>query len=173
MLAHRIVPVLLHRGHQLVKGKQFDSWRSVGHVLQAARIHAARSVDDLCVLDIGATPEGRGPDFELGREICEGNFCPVTVGGGVRSVDDVDKLLRAGADKVAMCTAALGGERLISEIASRFGSQCLMVAIDIKDTGPAQFAFGECGRFETWWEPRLLAILCEKAGAGEILLTSI
>lgn len=172
-LAHRIIPVLLAKGTALVKGRQFRADRVVGHVLQAARIHAARQVDELCVLNIGATPAGLEPDFELVRQICEGNFCPVTVGGGVRSVDDVDKLLRAGADKVAMCTAALGGERLISDIAGRFGSQCLVVAIDVKDTGPAKFAFGDCGKFETWWEPPLLAILCEKAGAGEILLTSI
>lgn len=173
MLAHRIIPVVLCRGRQAIKGRRFDSWRSVGLAAQACSVHAARGIDELILLDIGATPEGRGPDLELVRELSECCFMPLTVGGGVRSVEDVDALLRAGADKVAMCTAALGGERLISDIAGRFGSQCLVVAIDVKDTGPAKFAFGDCGKFETWWEPPLLAILCEKAGAGEILLTSI
>jgi cyclase len=84
-LAARIIPTLLARGDELVKGERFDSWRSVGHVLQAARIHAARGVDELIVLDIDATPEGRGPDVRLVEKICDGMFTPVTVGGGVRS----------------------------------------------------------------------------------------
>src|SRR4051812_33443580 len=106
-LATRVIPTLLARGDQLVKGKRFDSWRSVGHVLQAARVHAQRGVDELILLDIAATPEGRGPNFALVEKVAEAQFTPLTVGGGVRSVQDVRDLLSAGADKVAICTWAV------------------------------------------------------------------
>jgi cyclase len=91
-----------------VKGERFNGWRSIGHAAQAARVHAKRGVDELLILDIAATAEGRGPDLSLVRELSEGCFIPITVGGGVRSLQDIDALLRAGADKVAICTAARG-----------------------------------------------------------------
>lgn len=170
MLAKRIIPTLLYRGSTLVKGKQFQSWRSVGHVQQAARIHAMRGVDELCCLDIGATPEGRGPDFALVEKLTDGNFCPVTVGGGVRTVEDVKMLLRAGADKVAICT---GSSRLIEESASRFGSQAIVAAIDVGNVAKLQMSYVRCGSSTTGWEAVALARRYERDGAGEILLTSI
>lgn len=171
MLATRIVPVMLQRGSTLVKGTSFNSWRSVGHSLQAVRIYNARGVDELIYLDIAATPEGRGPDFETVRKLTDECFMPITVGGGVRSVDDVRELLSAGADKVAICTAALEIPGLISDASDQFGSQAIVASVDVREPG---YPCARCGtiRWElfgavTW--ARALA----NAGAGEILLTSI
>jgi len=170
MLARRVIPVLLARGHQLVKGERFNSWRSVGHVLQAAKIHQARGVDELIVLDIGATPERRGPDFEFIEKLTSECFMPLTVGGGVRSVEDVRWLLALGADKVAICTAAVANPCLIAECASRFGSQAIVVAIDVSDGRVVT----ECnGRAWYIGPPEKWAQSCEYNGAGEILLTSV
>lgn len=166
MLAHRVIPVILCRGRTLVKGKRFDSWRSVGVAAQAARIHAMRGVDEICLLDIGATPEGRGPDLALVEELSEAMFCPLTVGGGVRGVHDVKALLRAGADKVVIKTA---GWMAIKEAAEVVGSQAIVAAVDVR---------GEVG----WSRPKYLrpthpiaseAWWLEKCGAGEILLTRV
>lgn len=169
MLATRIIPTLLQCGTTLVKGKQFNSWRSVGHALQAIRIHQARGVDELIFLDIAATPEGRGPDFKMVEQLTHDCFCPITVGGGVRSIDDVHGLLESGADKVAIGTAAMENPRLLADIASRFGNQVLVVAIDVMNGHVAI----ECGAHDTTCDPRELAMSCEVDGAGEILLTSI
>jgi cyclase len=137
----------------LVKGRQFKPDRVVGHVLQAARVHQARGVDELIILDVGATPNGRGPDFEAVRELTTDCFMPITIGGGVRSVADVEQLLRAGADKVAIKTAM----HIVPEVAKAVGCQALVVAIDCEDS---QAALRD-------------AVAAEQNGAGEILLTSI
>lgn len=158
MLAVRIIPTLLHRGETLVKGKQFQSWRSVGHVQQAARIHAMRGVDELIILDIGATPEGRHPDFALVEKLTDGNFCPVTVGGGVKTVEDVKLLLRAGADKVAIGKCAVNNYFFLRAVASAVGSQAVVASLDVRNG--------------SWWIAESAALL-ESRGAGEILLTSI
>lgn len=167
-LAVRIIPTLLYRGSTLVKGKQFQSWRSVGHVQQAARIHAMRGVDELCCLDIGATPEGRGPDFALVEKLTDGNFCPVTVGGGVRTVEDVKLLLRAGADKVAI-GSHLFHSNVMREASGAFGSQAIVGVIDCKDGR----VWSDCGATRWSMNPVSFAKLLEDDGAGEILLTSI
>lgn len=155
-LAVRIIPVLLKRGDALVKGERFKAWRTVGHVLQAAKIHQARSVDELIVLDIGATPAGTGPDFQSIKNLTQDCFMPLTVGGGVKSVDDVVGLLHAGADKVAIKTA---GAQVIAEASRRLGSQAIVAAVDIGKESPKYAA--ELARY------------LEHVGAGEILLTSM
>lgn len=157
-LAVRIIPTLLKRGDALVKGERFNGWRSVGHVQQAAQIHQARGVDELIVLDIGATPEGRGPDFAAVRRLTERCFMPITVGGGVRNVDDVQGLLNAGADKVAMKTAYRKSGGFLRECADRFGSQAIVAALD--HTG-------------TLIGVRTMCLALAALGAGEILLTSM
>lgn len=167
-LAVRVIPTLLCRGEQLVKGERFQSWRSVGHALQAARIHNARGVDELILLDIAATPERRGPNLDLVRKLADECFIPLTVGGGVRSVDDVRDLLNAGADKVAICSAAFHSNVVI-EAAFKFGSQAIVGVVDYKN----DHAWEKCGKFSTGeyvlpWASKLAA-----SGAGEILLTSI
>ena len=163
MLAHRVIPTVLLRGQQLVKGKQFQSWRSVGHAAQAARIYAARGCDEIILLDIAATPEGRGPDLDMVRVWTENNFSPITVGGGVRSADDVRALLAAGADKVAIGTCV----GIIDECARRFGSQAVVLSIDCYYV-PAFRDWDVGGYRAVDW-----AKICAEQGAGEILLTSI
>jgi len=160
-LAVRIIPTLLAKGSKLVKGKRFSADRVVGHVQQAARVHQARGVDELCILDVAATPEGRGPDFAAIEALTSACFMPITVGGGVRNVEDVKRLLDAGADKVAVKTnlSALYGA------AKRYGSQALVGVMD------------EYGCRDREAYPHVLydevAQQLEGFGAGEILLTAI
>jgi cyclase len=171
MLAKRIIPVLMVRGHQLVKGQAFKSWRSVGVAEQAARIYARRGVDELCLLDIAATPNGTGPDFAMVERMTSGNFCPVSVGGGVRHMNDVRSLLNAGADKVVLGTQAFLDHRLVRDIARRFGSQALCVSIDYTVSGVVT----HCGTksFATEASVVQFAEQMQSCGAGEILLTSV
>ena len=171
MLATRIIPILLCRGRKLVKGQKFNSWRSVGVAMQSARVHSMRGVDELILLDIGATPEGRGPDIDLVRELSESCFMPLTVGGGVRSIDDADKLVRAGADKVAVCTFAIEHLKFVDDLSSRFGIQAITVSVDVLGNGMPSSRCGSCehgfsGAVEFSKE-------VEVNGAGEILLTSV
>ena len=128
MLAKRIIPTMLCRGRALVKGRQFAGDRVVGHVQQAARVHAMRGVDELVILDIGATKEGRGPDLDMIWELSAGCHIPITVGGGVKALNDIDACLRAGADKV--CIGAAAEPWFISAAASRFGRQAIVVSVD-------------------------------------------
>lgn len=176
MLAKRIIPTLLCRGRQLVKGKQFRSWRSVGLVSQSMRIHQARGVDEVILLDIQATKEKRGPDMKLVEELSRECFFPITIGGGVRSTHDVDALLRAGADKIAICSAAMKNQyRLIEDCAKRFGSQAIVGVIEYnrdKLTGlPIITTVG--GAYQHYGDPMGMAMMLERAGAGEIMLNSV
>lgn len=168
-LAVRIIPTLLTRGRTLVKGVAFDSWRSVGVAHQAVRIHSMRGVDELVMLDIGATPEGRGPDLQLVEELADTCFMPLSVGGGVRTVEDVNKLLRAGADKVIIGSAAIEDPDLIRQCADRFGSQAIVVSIDYRHRSVAI----RCGTKQIQQRPEFIAMVMEERGAGEIMLTNI
>jgi cyclase len=156
-LAIRVIPTLLKRGEHLVKGRQFSADRVVGHVQQAARIHQARGVDELIILDVDATPSGRGPDFEAVEELTRECFMPITIGGGVRSLADAQALWVAGADKVAVRT---GGALVIEKIARSRGCQAVVASIDCMDTGKRSGYV-------------ISAQMMAHAGAGEILLTSI
>ena len=158
-LAVRIIPTLLAKGPRLVKGRRFSADRVVGHVQQAARIHQARGVDELCILDVAATPEGRGPDFAAIRKLTEACFMPLTVGGGVRSVEDVKGLLDAGADKVAIRTAWISSPDFVAAASRRFGRQAIVVALDVEE--------------HCWTEAAFEARRIESFGAGELLLTSV
>lgn len=169
MLAKRIVPTLLCRGRTLVKGISFDSWRSVGMAAQAVRVHQTRGVDELVLLDIGATPGMRSPDLRLIEELSEVCFMPLAVGGGVRSVQDVKALLLSGADKVVVGTAAYEDPYLIDKIAHSVGSQAVVVAIDVK----AGKVWINCGMKATVSDPVRYAVSVAERGAGEILLTNI
>jgi imidazole glycerol-phosphate synthase subunit HisF len=158
MLAKRVIPTMLVRGRTLVKGRQFAGDRSIGHAQQAARVHAMRGVDELLILDIGATAEGRGPDLDLVRELSAAVFIPITVGGGVKTLDDITALLRAGADKVAICTAARHDPAFVERASDRFGKQAITVVIE-HDDGLDGAATQE-------------AVRAASAGAGEIVLQS-
>lgn len=132
MLAKRIIPTVLVRGKTAYKGPGFGDAcaRSVGSALSICRTHASRGVDELTILDIAATKEGRGPDLDMVRQLSEGCFIPITVGGGVRSLGDIDALLRAGADKVAVCSIHREDPDFVERAADRFGSQAIVAVIE-------------------------------------------
>jgi cyclase len=165
VLASRIIPVVLMRGHEAVKGKGFDSWRSVGQVRQAVRVYQMRGVDELILLNI----TGKEPDIALVREMAGDCFMPLTVGGGARTLDHFRALLANGADKVAINTAAVETPELISQAAEKFGRQAVVVSIDVKDG----YVTTRCGTCRTDLRPMEWARECERLGAGEILLTSV
>jgi len=169
MLKIRVIPTLLHKGFGLVKGVRFDSRRAVGSPMQAVKVYNLRNVDELVFLDVTATSEGRGPDFELIDELADECFMPLAVGGGIRSVDDVRRLLGVGADKVVIGTAALRTPDVVREAADRFGSQCIVVSVDTRNGEVCT----KSGRVPTGRDPVDVAQAVEELGAGEILLQSI
>lgn len=174
MLKIRIIPILLYKNFGLVKGVGFDSWRRTGSALQAVMVYSLRGVDELIFLDITATREGRPPDFEVVDDLADECFMPLTVGGGIRTVEDVHQLLMKGADKVAVNTAAVENPQLITDVARRFGSQCVVVSIDFRtDAAGNRQVYTHCGTRGTGLTPVQLARRAEELGAGEILLTSI
>lgn len=156
MLAKRVIPCMLVKGQTLVKGEQFNPWRSIGHAKQAAMIHARRGVDELMILDVTATTEGRGPDLGLVKQLSEGLFTPLTVGGGVKTVEQIDALLRAGADKVAIGAAALEPD-LIDAASDRFGAQAIVGIVNSLSPGHGL----------------AVARVLVARGAGEILLQCV
>jgi cyclase len=170
----RIMPTLLYKDVGLVKGSVFDSWRRIGSPMQTVKVYNMRQVDELVLLDIAATPEGRGPDLAVVDELADECFMPLTVGGGVRTIDDVRALLMAGADKVSINTAAIEDPTLIRDVAGLFGSQCVVVSIDARRMEDGTYeAFTHAGTRPTGRDPVDSAREAERAGAGEILLTSI
>ncbi|MFQ5972263.1 MAG: imidazole glycerol phosphate synthase subunit HisF [Alphaproteobacteria bacterium] len=173
MLKVRIIPTLLMKDVGLVKGVGFDSWRRTGGAMQAVRVYNLREVDEIIFLDIAATPAGRPPDFRQIDELASECFMPMTVGGGVRSIDDVRELLMVGADKVAVNTAALEKPDLITEAAGMFGVQCIVVAIDVRRNNGCYEVYSHCGTRPTGKDPVEWARNVAELGAGEILLTSI
>lgn len=173
MLKVRVLPTLLYKETGLVKGKRFDSWRIVGSAVQAIRVYSLREVDELIFLDIAATPNGSRPDLEMIDDLADDCCMPLTVGGGVRSIEDVQGLLRVGADKVSIGTAAVETPELVREASRRFGSQCIVVSIDALRTAERHEVRVRCGTRPTGLDPVHQARRAEDLGAGEILLTSI
>ncbi|RYZ89723.1 MAG: imidazole glycerol phosphate synthase subunit HisF [Proteobacteria bacterium] len=174
MLKKRIIPVLLWKEFGLVKGKQFDSWRRVGSVLPSLRVYNTREVDELILVDITASSELKTPDFDSIRDFCHEISIPITVGGGIKSLEDVSKIIRGGADKVSLNTAAYQTPNLISEIAEVFGAQCVVVSIDVKKNSDGRYeCYSHAGTNPTGHEVLSWAKKVESLGAGEILLTSI
>jgi len=167
------MPTLLYRDFTLVKGRSFDSWRRVGSAMQAIKVYEMRRVDELVFLDISATIQSREPDFELIDELADECFMPFTVGGGLRNVGQVRRMLLAGADKIAINSACIEQPALISEIAEQFGSQCCVVSIDYRHLDGRREVYTHSGNTAAGWDPVDHAKRCEDLGAGEILLTSI
>lgn len=176
MLAHRIIPTFLVKGQILVKGKRFSGDRVIGHARQAIMIQAARGVDELAILDIAATREGRGPDLALIEQLTDGLFAPLSVGGGIRTVQDVRNVLAAGADKVIIGTAAMEDIYFLSEVTMRVGSQAIVAALDVKGgkvwkrSGAAPVTADDSIKTE---DLQTIAVSLQDLGVGEILLTSI
>ena len=174
MLKVRIMPTLLHKDIGLVKGVSFDSSRRVGTAMQAVKVYNMREVDELVFLDITATNDGRQPDYELIDDIADECFMPLTVGGGVRSIDDVGRLLMVGADKVSINTAVNEVPKLVAESAAHYGSQCIVVSIDVRREADGSYqVYTHSGTVATGRDPVNVARDAQAAGAGEVLLTSI
>lgn len=174
MLKVRVIPTLLMREVNLVKGPAFDSWRAIGSPMQSVKVFNRRDVDELVLLDIGATPAEREPDFDMIATLAQECFVPLTVGGGIRSLETIRRLLLVGADKVAINTAAWLDPALITEASARFGAQCVVAAIDYRTGADGRReCFSHCGTVATGRDPVDRAREVERLGAGEIQLTAI
>ena len=174
MLATRIIPCLDVKDGRVVKGVNFVNLRDAGDPVAAAEAYDRAHADELCFLDISASHEGRGILLDIVGAVAERCFMPLTVGGGVRSPEDFRNLLLAGADKVAINTAAVNDRDVINAAANRFGAQCVVVAIDAKQTGEGRWElFTHGGRTETGLDAVAFAKDVVARGAGEILLTSM
>jgi len=174
MLKVRVIPTLLWKQFGLVKGIGFDSWRRVGPVLPAVKVYNQREVDELILVDIVAHDTGEEPDYESIDEFGQDCFVPLTVGGGITQIEQVQRLLRAGADKVSVNTAAYAKPDLITEIARRHGSQCVVASIDARSVEPHKWqCFSHAGRQHTGRDIVEWARELEARGAGEVLITSI
>lgn len=173
MLKVRVIPTLLWKGVGLVKGVGFDSWRRVGPVLPAIKVYNTRDVDELVLVDITANRSGDVPDIESISDFSDECFVPFTVGGGVRDTVQMQALLRAGADKVCINTAAYDVFGLIEDAARRFGAQCVVVSIDARRVGDRYRCFSHSGTVDTGRDPVAWAREAADRGAGEVLITSI
>ncbi len=174
MLKVRVIPTLLWKDYGLVKGIGFDSWRRVGTVLPAIKVYNTREVDELILVDITATAEAREPDYEFIAEFSAECFVPLAVGGGIRTLEHITRLLLAGADKVSINSAAYETPALITEAANRFGAQCVVASIDARRLPDGRHeCVSHSGTRPTGRRPADWAREVEALGAGEILITSI
>jgi imidazole glycerol-phosphate synthase subunit HisF len=170
----RVIPCLDVRDGRVVKGVNFVDLRDAGDPVEAARAYDAAGADELCFLDISASHEGRGTLLDMVRRTAEVCFMPLTVGGGVRSTEDARALLLAGADKVAVNSAAVARPEVVAEIAARFGSQCVVASIDARRVAEGRWEiFTHGGRRETGIDALTHAVKLAELGAGELLVTSM
>ena len=175
MLKVRIIPTLLWKNFGLVKGTGFDSWRRVGSVLPAIKVYNQREVDELIILDILAHENIEELDYDSINDFSQECFIPLTIGGGIREINHVEKLLRSGSDKVSVNTAAYDHPELITNIANKYGSQCIVASIDVnKDYSKKKWkCFSHAGKINTEKDVIEWSRELEGRGAGEILITSI
>jgi imidazole glycerol-phosphate synthase subunit HisF len=173
MLAKRIIPCLDVKAGRVVKGVKFVGLRDAGDPVEVARVYDQDGADELCFLDITASHENRGIILNVVARTAEQIFMPLTVGGGISTTEDIRNLLRAGADKVSINTAAVNRPEFVREAAQRFGSQCVVVAIDAKRIGNHWEVFTHGGRHPTGIDAFEWSKKMESYGAGEILLTSM
>jgi cyclase len=173
VLKIRVLPTLLYKDNSLVKGVGFASDRRIGSALQSLKVYNRREVDELVFFDVAATRHGRPPDFALIDELADECFMPMTVGGGVSKLEHIRGLLAVGADKVCVNSAAFETPGLVSEGAAKFGKQCIVVAIDVRQEGGGWRVYSHAGSQPTAYDPVTWAREVEALGAGEIILTSI
>ncbi len=169
----RVIPCLDVKDGRVVKGVNFVDLRDAGDPVEAARAYDAAGADELCFLDIGASHEGRDTILDIVARTAEVCFMPLTVGGGVRSHEDARALLLAGADKVAVNSAAVARPELVSDIAERFGSQCVVGSVDARRVGDGWEVFTHGGRRATGVDAVAHALRLAELGAGELLVTSM
>jgi len=173
MLAKRIIPCLDVKDGRVVKGTQFVDLKDAGDPVENAKVYDEQGADEIAFLDITASHEKREILIDIVRRTAEEIFIPLTVGGGVRNLKDIRKLLKAGADKVSINTAAVKDPSFVKRASMRFGSQCIVIAIDAKRRGQGWEVYTHGGRIPTGIDALLWAKEMEKLGAGEILLTSM
>jgi cyclase len=173
MLAIRIIPCLDVENGRVVKGIKFKSIRDAGDPVELAALYNEQGADELTLLDIGASYQSREIMIEVVEKVSSQVFIPLTIGGGIREISDMRRILNAGADKVAICTAAIKNPSLLSEGAEKFGSQCIVLSIDAKREGDSWHAFINGGRVNSGIDALEWAKMGEQLGAGEILLNSI
>jgi len=172
VLKHRLIPCVLLKDWQLVKSVQFGSFRTIGHPTATVRVYNSRNVDELIVLDIDASLNNEAINLEVIADMANECFMPLTIGGGINTLDDVSAVLQAGADKVAVNSQAIKDPTFIHKIAKKFGSQCVVASMDlIKIDGDYCVYNKKLGQLDL--EPLSLAKEYEKQGAGELLLTAI
>ena len=173
MYAKRIIPCLDVKNGRVVKGMSFVNLVDAGDPVECAKQYDAQGADELVLLDITASSDSRNITIDMVEKVANSIFIPFTVGGGIRSVDDFNALLRAGADKVSVNSAAVYRPELISEAAYKFGSQCVVAAIDAKRSGDSWEVYVNGGRKPMGIDAVEWAVKCAELGAGEILLTSM
>ena len=175
MLKSRIIPCLDVNNGRVVKGTNFINLQDAGDPVEVAKLYDAQGADELCFLDITASHENRDTIFEIVQKTAEVCFMPLTVGGGINKVEHIRKLLLSGADKVSINSAAVSDRNLVREAAEKFGSQCIVVAIDVKknDAEDVWEVYTHGGRVNTGLEVMKYAKNIEALGAGELLVTSM
>lgn len=172
MLKHRIIPCVLLKDWQLVKSIGFKSFRTIGHPTSTARIYNARNVDELIVLDIDASNNNEDINIEIIADIANECFMPLTIGGGIKTINDIQQVLNAGADKISLNSKALKDVNFIKKASSIFGSQCIVCSIDVKKIAGKYRVFSKKNGIIDIC-PLALAKKYQNYGAGEILLTSV
>jgi cyclase len=173
MLKNRIIPCLDVKNGRVVKGINFVDLKDAGDPVEQAKIYSDGGADEICFLDITASNENRDTIYDVVERTSKNCFVPLTVGGGVRSVEDINKLLNCGADKVSINTAAVQNSKVVEESSKKFGSQCIVVAIDAKKNGENWEIFTHGGRNSTGINAIEFALKMENCGAGELLVTSM
>ena len=173
MLKNRIIPCLDVKNGRVVKGINFVDLKDAGDPVEQAKIYSDGGADEICFLDITASNENRDTIYDVVERTSKNCFVPLTVGGGVRSIEDINKLLNCGADKVSINTAAVQNSKVVEESSKKFGSQCIVVAIDAKKNGENWEIFTHGGRNSTGIDAIQFANKMEESGAGELLGTSM
>ena len=173
MLKNRIIPCLDVKNGRVVKGINFVNLKDAGDPVEQAKIYSDGGADEICFLDITASNENRDTIYDVVKDTSKKCFVPLTVGGGVRSIEDINKLLNCGADKVSINTAAVQNAEVVVESSKKFGSQCIVVAIDAKKNGEVWEVFTHGGRNNTGINAIEFAKKMEECGAGELLITSM
>ena len=173
MLKNRIIPCLDVKNGRVVKGINFVDLKDAGDPVEQAKIYSDGGADEICFLDITASNENRDTIYDVVEKTSKKCFVPLTVGGGVRSVEDISKLLNCGADKVSINTAAVNDKQVVVDSSKKFGSQCIVVAIDAKKNGDMWEIYTHGGRNKTDIDAIKFAKEMEKSGAGELLVTSM
>ena len=173
MLKNRIIPCLDVKNGRVVKGINFVDLKDAGDPVEQAKIYSDGGADEICFLDITASNENRDTIYDVVEKTSKKCFVPLTVGGGVRTVEDISKLLNCGADKVSINTAAVNDKQVVVNSSKKFGSQCIVVAIDAKKNGDAWEIYTHGGRNKTGIDALKFAKEMETSGAGELLVTSM